>query len=214
VSGETTAAVPGDGVPAAVGTALAEFLAEKRAALGTMAPELLPVADELAALCSAGPSPVGAALERAWRAHGGSAAGGEPAAAVVRVATALEVLRIADLAHREVMAAAGAPGVRVPERARVPLVADGVVLGADAGILVGDLALVWSEELLGRAGLTPAGLLRVTAVWDRMRTARTTGRYLELLAAAGGPPVPGDPDAGRASWTEELGAALAGATPV
>jgi geranylgeranyl diphosphate synthase, type I len=213
-------------VDTAVATVLTGFLAGKRAALAAMAPELLPVADELAALCATGPGPGAVAVATAWAAGRGTP-GAEPEGAVLQVAAAVEVLRVADLAHREVMAAAGTRGVDVPGRVRVPLVAEDVVLGADAGILVGDLALVWSEELLGGAGLSPAGLARVSAVWDAMRTALTARRYLQLLAAAGGAGPTGPTTEGTTTedtttegtapvatdatgWARRLGAALAG----
>jgi geranylgeranyl diphosphate synthase, type I len=67
---------------------------------------------------------------------------------------------------------------------------DREVFGTGAAILVGDLALVWSDELLRRSGISPAALTRARAVWDTMRTEVTAGQYLDLLRAAGGLPGP------------------------
>jgi geranylgeranyl diphosphate synthase type I len=93
--------------------------------------------------------------------------------------------------------------------------------GVGAAILIGDLALVWSDELVQRSGLSPAALGRVRAVWDTMRTEVTAGQYLDLLRAAGGLPGPeGALTVARyksAGYTVQrplqLGAAIAGAGP-
>ena len=96
---------------------------------------------------------------------------------------------------------------------------DGDSFGIGAAILVGDLALVWSDELLGSSGLSPEALPRARAVWDTMRTEVTAGQYLDLLRAAGGLPGPdGALTVARyksAGYTVQrplqLGAAIAGA---
>jgi geranylgeranyl diphosphate synthase type I len=95
------------------------------------------------------------------------------------------------------------------------------MFGTGAAILVGDLALVWSDELLGRSGLSPEALTRARGVWDTMRTEVTAGQYLDLLRAAGGLPGPeGALTVARyksAGYTVQrplqLGAAIAGAGP-
>ena len=46
------------------------------------------------------------------------------------------------------------------------LAGDADAFGTGAAILVGDLALVWSDELLGCSGLSPARSARARAVWD------------------------------------------------
>jgi geranylgeranyl diphosphate synthase type I len=101
------------------------------------------------------------------------------------------------------------------------LAGDRKLFGTGAAILVGDLALVWSDELLRRSGLSPAALTRARAVWDTMRTEVTAGQYLDLLRAAGGLPGPdGALTVARyksAGYTVQrplqLGAAIAGAGP-
>jgi geranylgeranyl diphosphate synthase, type I len=93
--------------------------------------------------------------------------------------------------------------------------------GVGAAILVGDLALVWSDELLRRSGISAAALERARSVWDTMRTEVTAGQYLDLLRAAGGLPGPdGALTVARyksAGYTVQrplqLGAAIAGAAP-
>ena len=94
--------------------------------------------------------------------------------------------------------------------------------GDSAAILLGDLALVWSDELLHtlRASARPT-LARARPVFDEMRTEVTVGQYLDVLTQA-----TGDTSLERAGkvaryksakYTVErpllLGAALAGAPP-
>jgi geranylgeranyl diphosphate synthase type I len=95
------------------------------------------------------------------------------------------------------------------------------MFGTGAAILVGDLALVWSDELLRCSGISEAALSRARAVWDTMRTEVTAGQYLDLLRAAGGLRGPeGALTVARyksAGYTVQrplqLGAAIAGAGP-
>ena len=56
------------------------------------------------------------------------------------------------------------------------------MFGTGAAILVGDLALVWSDELLALLGALGRGAGRARPVWDTMRTEVTAGQYLDLLA--------------------------------
>jgi geranylgeranyl diphosphate synthase type I len=101
------------------------------------------------------------------------------------------------------------------------LTGNGDTFGVGAAILVGDLALVWSDELLRRSGISAAALARARSVWDTMRTEVTAGQYLDLLRAAGGLPGPdGALTVARyksAGYTVQrplqLGAAIAGAGP-
>ena len=58
--------------------------------------------------------------------------------------------------------------------------------GDAAAILLGDLCLVWSDELLHAAGSTRAPLARARPVFDQMRTEVTVGQYLDVLTQATG----------------------------
>ncbi len=93
--------------------------------------------------------------------------------------------------------------------------------GDCAAVLLGDLALVWSDELLHGSGLPLADLARARPVFDGMRTEVTVGQYLDVLTQA-----TADTSLERAGkvarykaakYTVErpllLGAALAGAGP-
>ncbi|MEU6995581.1 polyprenyl synthetase family protein [Streptomyces sp. NPDC046465] len=89
----------------------------------------------------------------------------------------------------------------------------------DAAVLLGDLALAWSDELLHTAGLGADRFAAATVVLDGMRTELLYGQYLDLLVS-GRPSA--DLDAAlriarykSAKYTVErplqLGAVLAGA---
>jgi geranylgeranyl diphosphate synthase type I len=62
--------------------------------------------------------------------------------------------------------------------------ADAHDLGVGLALLIGDLALAWSAELLHRAGLSDRQLTGVLALVDVMRTELMCGQYLDLLGAA------------------------------
>ena len=59
--------------------------------------------------------------------------------------------------------------------------------GASAAVLLGDLLLIWCDELFLRSGLDPAAVLAAKPVFDLMRTEVMLGQYLDVLE-----PVAGD----------------------
>ncbi|NYJ07130.1 hypothetical protein [Petropleomorpha daqingensis] len=177
-----------------VSAALAAFLAGKRAELTAMHPALAAVVDEIARRCAEAPGRRPAYAYWAWR---GSAPAGAPVddGAVRRAVAALELLRVCAVEHADVSADAAAPGP-VPAVGRA--------------ILSGDLALIWSQEVLTGSGLPEDTLEAIGPVWDALRTGFSAGSYLDLLRAAGGLDGGGDPDS-PTGWSLRLGAALAGA---
>ncbi|GLF93362.1 polyprenyl synthetase family protein [Streptomyces yaizuensis] len=120
-----------------------------------------------------------------WYAGGGTG----DTTAVVRVAAALELFHAFALVHDDLMDGSdtrrGRPTVH---RAladhhrgdRDPAAAER--LGAGAAVLVGDLAFVWSAELLHTTGLPAPVLTALLPVVDAMRTEVMYGQYLDLLA--------------------------------
>jgi len=187
-----------DRVRGTVESALRSFLTEQRETLAGMATELVPVADEVAAVAGGGKRLRPAFAYWGWR---GFVDLDDPAAesddAVLRAVAALELVHSSALVHDDVMDAAltrrGRPATHVGFADRhggADLDGDADAFGVGAAILVGDLALVWSDELLRRSGISPDALARVRPVWDTMRTEVTAGQYLDLLRAAGGLPGP------------------------
>ena len=215
-----------DHLRTAVSAALDEFLARQRATLAAMDATLAPVVDEVAALAAGGKRLRPAFAYWGWR--GARGAGAEDETAVLRAVAALEFVHASALVHDDVMDGAhtrrGRPATHVgfaTRHAALDLGGDGDLFGTGAAILVGDLALVWSDELLRTSGLSTAALTRARCVWDTMRTEVTAGQYLDLLRAAGGLPGPdGALKVARyksAGYTVQrplqLGAAIAGAGP-
>ena len=187
-----------DRLRAAVGDALTTFLTEQQQTLAGMAGELAPVAAEVTALAAGGKRLRPAFAYWGWR---GFADPADPTteddAAVLRAVAALELVHGSALVHDDVMDAAvtrrNRPATHVGFAARhadAELDGDATAFGVGAAILVGDLALVWSDELLRRSGISAAALARARPVWDTMRTEVTAGQYLDLLRAAGGLPGP------------------------
>jgi len=214
-----------DRLRAAVSHALSAFLDRQRDILAGMDATLVPVADEVRALASGGKRLRPAFAYWGWR--GAMMPGAaEDDAAVLRAVAALEFVHASALVHDDVMDGArtrrGRPATHIGFAARHAgddLDGDGDMFGTGAAILVGDLALVWSDELLRCSGISVAALTRARAVWDTMRTEVTAGQYLDLLRAAGGLPGPdGALTVARyksAGYTVQrplqLGAAIAGA---
>jgi geranylgeranyl diphosphate synthase type I len=211
----------------AVWDALEGFLAGQRGVLADMDPSLEAVIDELCELAAGGKRLRPLFAYWGWR--GGQLETSEPPeddAAVLRAVAALEFVHASALVHDDVMDGAttrrGRPATHVGFAARHGdggLSGDKELFGVGAAILVGDLALVWSDELLRRSGISTSALIRARGVWDTMRTEVTAGQYLDLLRAGGGLPGPeGAMKVARyksAGYTIQrpllLGAALAGA---
>lgn len=214
-----------DRLRAAVTAALTDFLDRQRGVLAAMDAALTPMVDEVRAFASGGKRLRPAFAYWGWRgARDGHAP--EDDAAVLRAVAALEFVHASALVHDDVMDGAttrrGRPAAHVGFAARhaaESLTGDGGMFGTGAAILIGDLALVWSDELLRTSGLSPDALARARPVWDAMRTEVTAGQYLDLLRAAGGLPGPqGALAVARfksAGYTVQrplqLGAAIAGA---
>jgi geranylgeranyl diphosphate synthase type I len=120
-----------------------------------------------------------------WYAAGGA----ERTDEVLRAAASLELFHVFGLIHDDIMDASdtrrGQPTVHRSLAATcgdlaVPATADR--FGINSAILLGDLAFVWSDELLHGSGLTPHQLQAVRPLLNTMRTEVMLGQYLDLLA--------------------------------
>jgi geranylgeranyl diphosphate synthase, type I len=114
--------------------------------------------------------------------------GGDPDdPGVIDAGSALEMLHTAALLHDDIIDASaqrhGRETVHLQYAGRHRAAAwrgDSTPFGAGVGILLGDLALVYSDRLLGR--VPPA----VREVFDEVRLEVNMGQYLDLLGAAQG----------------------------
>jgi geranylgeranyl diphosphate synthase, type I len=203
--------------------ALDGFLGRQLPRLDGVSAELGPLADALADLVAGGKR-----LRPAFCYWGFRGAGGADTDEVVAAAAALELFQACALIHDDVMDGSdtrrGAPAVhrRFASTHRAQgWHGDPEAFGAGAAILLGDLALSWSDEMLMTSGVPDAVLGPARAVFDEMRTELMGGQYLDLLEQArGGGSVERALRVARyksAKYTIEkplhLGAALAGAGP-
>lgn len=58
--------------------------------------------------------------------------------------------------------------------------------GRSAAILLGDLSLVWADDIVAGVDLSPEGRHRVQRVWSDIRTEVLGGQYLDIVSEASG----------------------------
>jgi geranylgeranyl diphosphate synthase, type I len=182
------ASSPGDlnRIRSAVGAALDDFIGRQRASLTEISSDLGPCADAVTDLLAGGKRLRAAFCYWGWRACGGA---DEPA--IFAAAAALELLHASALVHDDVMDASdtrrGQPSVHerfaAAHRAARWRGSSGR-FGAGAAILVGDLLLAWTDEMLRTSGLASGSVWRGLAVLDAMRTEVFAGQFLDLVGQA------------------------------
>ena len=204
---------------------LAAFIAEQRRALAPLGEDINPLLDAAQQAVEAGKRLRPAFAYWGWRAAGGSAS---KTAALMRAAAAIELVHASALVHDDVMdASATRRGHPSAHRRFATLRADQAPaakaerFGTNAAILLGDLLLAWSDELLGESGFKPNAIRRGRVYFDKLRTEVMAGQYLDVLAQTR--QRSSGPDAMRvlryksAKYTVErplqLGAALGKASP-
>jgi geranylgeranyl diphosphate synthase type I len=165
--------------------ALATCLGRHRARLAAMDAALVPVADALADFVLGG----GKRLRPAFAYWGFIGAGGPDSAELIAALAALELVHASALIHDDVIDASdtrrGEPSVHrrfADLHAARAWSGDPLAFGRASAILLGDLCLVWSEELLFGSGMDRAGLARARSVFDDMRTEVVVGQYLDVHA--------------------------------
>ncbi|AFM17925.1 geranylgeranyl pyrophosphate synthase [Mycolicibacterium chubuense NBB4] len=124
-----------------------------------------------------------------WRAVAGS----EPGPSVLRLFSALEMLHACALVHDDVIDASatrrGLPTVHriFTERHRSHnWHGSPEQFGLSAAILLGDLSLVWADDIVATADLDAAAHRRVQRVWSAIRTEVLGGQYLDIVNESSG----------------------------
>ncbi|MDG4827114.1 polyprenyl synthetase family protein [Asanoa sp. WMMD1127] len=150
---------------------------------------LAPVADAIEGFVLRG----GKRLRPAFGYWGFRGAGGHDSDQVVTALAALELVQASALIHDDLIDRSdtrrGEPAVhrRFAGRHRDHgWSGDADGFGDSAAVLLGDLCLVWSDELLHAGGLDPEALFRARPVFDEMRTEVTIGQYLDVLTQVTG----------------------------
>jgi geranylgeranyl diphosphate synthase, type I len=210
------------GLRSRVDKALATFLGGQRALLTGIDPALAGLSEALEAFVLGG----GKRLRPAFAYWGYRGAGGTDTDSVVAAVSALELVQASALIHDDLIDRSdtrrGEPSVhrRFESLHTASCWRGGSAgFGDSAAVLLGDLAMVWSDEMLHTSGVATSDLARARVVFDEMRTEVTVGQYLDVLTQ-----VTADTSVERAGkvarfksakYTVErpllLGAALAGA---
>ncbi|ANB04043.1 geranylgeranyl diphosphate synthase [Streptomyces ambofaciens] len=170
-----------DAVREQVDAVLEDFLEDKAGAAARRShpPE---VANTLRAFLAAGGKRVRALLcVVGWHAAGGS----EDRAAVLRVAASLELFVAFALIHDDIMddsaVRRGRPAVHRALCTRLGQSSRAERLGAGGALLVGNLALIWAQELLHTADLPLRRRRTVHALYDAMLEEVMYGQYLDVM---------------------------------
>lgn len=175
---------------ASISATLAAFIDDKQAQLASLGADLAPLFGTARQAVAGGKRLRPAFAYWGWRAAGGSSS---DTSAIVTAAAAIELVHASALVHDDVMDGSatrrGRPaaqrefGAMLPEATSAPQ-ADR--FGFSAAILLGDLLLSWSDELLGRSGFKPKRIARGRVYFDLLRCEVVAGQYLDVLAQASG----------------------------
>jgi geranylgeranyl diphosphate synthase, type I len=174
----------------AVSAEISAFVSEQSSVLNSMGPELVPVhlmASQL--LCG------GKRLRPAFCVWGYIAAAGIPSdeelKSLLAAAGSLDVLHVSALIHDDLMDSSdlrrGRPAAHrqfEALHANAGWLGDSASFGRSGAILLGDLLVMWSAQMLHSAGLDQSTLERALPIVEAMRTEVTCGQYLDIVAQA------------------------------
>ena len=174
----------------AVSAQISAFLTEQSAVLDSMGPELVPVhlmASQM--LCG------GKRMRPAFCIWGYIAAAGIPTDSELKplltAAGSLDVLHVSALVHDDLMDSSdlrrGRPAAHrqfEALHANAGWLGDSAAFGKAGAILLGDLLIMWSAQMLHSAGLEQSALERALPIVEAMRTEVTCGQYLDMVAQA------------------------------
>ena len=179
-------------IPTEIQRALTSFLDIQQERLAAIGPELIEQVQAARDATSGGKR-----LRPSFCYWGFRAAGGDPGQPILKAAASLEMLHVSALVHDDVMDSSdvrrGAPAAhrRFEALQRVRSEASGkggdpVGFGIGAAILLGDLCLIWADEMMHTSGFDAAALASASKFFDAVRVEVTAGQYLDLVAQASG----------------------------
>lgn len=170
-----------------VNAALAAFTGERSKHLGEIGDELTPVAYALDEFVNDG----GKRFRPIFAYLGYLAGGNAHRPEILRACTALELVHVCALIHDDVMDGSDTrrnkPSIhrRFQEmHSTQKLKGDSEKFGHAAAILLGDLALVWSDRMLYESGISQQELIDCQRVFSDMRDELMAGQYLDVLEGA------------------------------
>ncbi len=166
---------------------LAAFLDARRPVLGEVSDEVVPVLDAAAGFLLG----AGKRLRPAFCYWGWRGAGAPDGDEIVTAAACLELLHACALIHDDVMDGSDTRRGRPAVHRRFAAVhreqgwqGSPEAFGLSAAILLGDLCLIWSEQMFSASGLPAEVLDRGRGTYDAMRVELMAGQYLDLLEQA------------------------------
>ncbi len=128
-----------------------------------------------------------------WWGHHAVTPEADDETAVLRAAASLELLHASALVHDDLMDASdtrrGRPATHrgfAQEHVRAGWRGDPEQYGAAAAILLGDLLLAWSDEMLRHCGLAPERVSAAMDVFDLCRSEVIAGQFLDVSVQARG----------------------------
>src|SRR3954470_5801934 len=167
-----------------VGKSLGAFLSGQAPRLDAISESLVPLQDAVADYLLG----AGKRLRPAFCYWGWRSAGGGDTDEVVAAASSLELLQACALIHDDVMDGSdtrrGQPAMHrrfAAMHRREAWQGDADAFGVSAAVLLGELCLIWADELLNTCGLPTDALLRAQPVYDEMRVELMAGQYLDLF---------------------------------
>lgn len=171
------------GLRSSFGDIVSDFVREQVGILSAISPDLLPLLDTLEDLLEGGKRLRPTFAYWGWRSAGGSAEG-----PILTAAAALEFLQACALIHDDVMDGSDTRRGKPAAHRRLASMhrSNGYLgspedFGVGSAILLGDLCLSWSDELLMSSGLGQESLAAAKPIFDEMRTELMAGQYLDLL---------------------------------
>ena len=168
---------------------LQDFLSIQSDYFTAIAPELKPAATSLTAFVING----GKRFRPLFAAVGAMGAGSHLSDSEIRAFASLELLQACALVHDDLMDASdtrrGEPAIhKLFESMHESEKYQGKAtqFGLSASVLIGDLALIWSDQMLNSSGIKSESLLAALGVHDEMRVELIAGQYLDVFEQARG----------------------------
>ncbi|MEY3973458.1 MAG: hypothetical protein RJA71_770 [Actinomycetota bacterium] len=170
----------------AVKEELRHYLQDQRTYLTNIASEMVPVCDALEDYLLEG----GKRLRPLFAYAGYIAAGLTPGKSEIRAMASLELLQACALIHDDLMDGSdtrrGKPAIHrhfENLHRKGSMAGSAEQFGEAAAVLLGDLALVWSDHMLHNSGITPSSLSAALRIHDEMRIELMAGQYLDVREA-------------------------------
>jgi geranylgeranyl diphosphate synthase type I len=165
------------------GEIVSGFVRERVEVLTAISADLMPLIDTLEDLLDGGKR-----LRPTFAYWGWRSAGGDPQGPILTAAAALEFLQACALVHDDVMDGSDTRRGKPAAHRRLASMhrSHGYLgspedFGVGSAILLGDLCLSWSDEMLMASGLRDDQLQAAKPIFDEMRTELMAGQYLDLL---------------------------------